>query len=354
MGIMKLKSWMSFALLIFLLAIMACEGSSGSGYPYSGIFFSNNYDTGTTPVVAGVEKTNIIIEVHDSPEYDLYYHVATADLANNRVNWGPSHVMGISGGNPSVAVSETGVVAEAHEVLGVNSNNGNGHLETIIGIADVNSNQIGWGPAQQMGNSMYHPSICITRDSKTAILIYQDNDATNRTTVTTLWYRVGAIDVANKTVSWGTAVAYDQGIFPSIAINNKGHIITVHSSWQANTALWYKVGQLNANSTIDWGGTSSFNEGEIGAKVSISDDPGDGTGSNLMLVYPGRQNNGALWLSLGALPTGSYTAQWPYTAQYGSSSQDVMPACTYAFNKSMVEVHDGSTLNWKLWYGFAQ
>jgi hypothetical protein len=122
MGIMKLKSWMSFALLIFLLAIMACEGSSGSGYPYSGIFFSNNYDTGTTPVVAGVEKTNIIIEVHDSPEYDLYYHVATADLANNRVNWGPSHVMGISGGNPSVAVSETGVVAEAHEVLGVNSN----------------------------------------------------------------------------------------------------------------------------------------------------------------------------------------------------------------------------------------
>jgi hypothetical protein len=344
---MKMKLGMSFAILIFLLAIIACGRNID-------IFPPVNYDTGMTPVVAGVEKSNIIIEMHDSSSRDLYYHVGTADLDNNRVNWGSSQYMG-AGLSPSVAVSEGGVVAEAHEEGDVNGDEGDGNIITTIGIASVNDDQISWGSGQKLGDTLYNPAICITRDGKTAVLIYEGNkEGTYTVHEVTLWYRVGNVDAVNKTVFWGAAVAYDQGIYASISINNLGHIITVHSSWQSNTSLWYKVGQLSADNTVSWGGTSSFNEGEIGAKVSIGDDPGNGTGSNLMLVYPGRLNDGALWLSVGDLPTGSTTADWVTSVCYGRSSQDVQPACTYAYNKTMVEVHDGSTLNWKLWYGFAQ
>jgi hypothetical protein len=350
---MKIKSVVSFALLIFSLAIVACEGSDnvGSGGNPSGIFTKINYDTGQTPVVAGTEKSNVIIELHDDGDGDFYYHVGTADLANNLVDWGPSHLMGVQGINPTVAVSEGGVVAEAHGEAGP-GNAEDGNIVTTIGI--VNNNQISWGSGQVLGKTFYNPAICITRDGKTAVLVYEGNKYTNNNEVT-LRYRVGKVDAVNKTISWGPDAAYDGGIAASISINNRGHIITVHSSWQNNTSLWYKVGQLNADNTVNWGPTVSFNLGERGASVSIGDDDGSGTGSSLFLVYPGRQGNGALWLSTGNLPTGSTTAQWPYTAQYGSASTWVKPACTYAFNRSVVEVHDsGTVLSRKLWYGFLQ
>ena len=353
---MKLKLWMSFTLLIFSLAVIACEGTGNVGggrIPYSGILDSINYDTGQTPVVAGTEKSNVIIELHSDEEDDFYYHVGSADLANNLVDWGPSHLMGVQGIDPSVAVSEGGVVAEAHAEPGPGTEDGDGNIITTIGI--VNNNEISWGSGQVLGKTFYRPAICITRDGKTAVLIYEGNKMGTNNNEVTLRYRVGSVDAVNKTVSWGSDAAYDEGVFASISINNRGHIITVHSSWQANTALWYKVGQLNADNTVNWGPTVGFNAGELGASVSIGDDPGDGTGSNLFLVYPGRMNDGALWLSVGNLPTGSTTAQWPYSIQYGSASENVTVACTYAFNGSVVEVHDSrSLLSRKLWYGLAQ
>lgn len=341
---MKIKSWMSFAVLIFLLAIIACGGdSNGSGSGSLGIvgidiFPAVNYDTGIQPVVAGVEKSNIIVEMHKSSAGGpYYYHVATADLDNNRVNWGPSQLTVSGGPNPSIAVSESGVVAEAHEDGDTNDDQGNGNIVTMIGIASIPDNQIYWGSGQKLGNTLYKPAICITRDGKKAVLIYEGSKpGTYTNKVVTLFYRVGNVDAVNKTVSWGPAVAYDTGIYPSISINNLGHIITVHSSWQSNLALWYKVGQLNADNTVSWGETFNFNSGEIGASVSISDDPGNGTGSDLMLVYPGHLADGALWVSFGNLSTGSTNAEWEISSCYGRSSQDVQPACTYAYNKTMV------------------
>jgi hypothetical protein len=368
---MKLKSWMSLAILISLSAIIACGGGSkGSGggnrFSFLGcmdIFPPASYDTGIMPVIAGVEKSNIIIEMHqDNLGEDFYYHVATVHvepgLTVNTVNWGPSHEW-ISGGlNPSIAVSEGGVVAEAHEEGDFDQDDevGDGNIITTIGIASVPGNNIAFGSGQKLGNTLYKPAICITRDGTKAVLIYEGNkEGTYTNNKVTLWYRVGNVDAVNKTISWGPAVAYDTGIYPSISINNLGHIITVHSSWQSNTALWYKVGQLNSDNTVAWGPTVSFNAGEIGASVSIGDDPGDGTGSALIMVYPSRLDNGALWVCLGNLDTGSTNADWVISTQYGHSSEDVMPACSYAFNQSAVEVHDGNALfGWKLWYGFAE
>lgn len=149
-------------------------------------------------------------------------------------------------------------------------------------------------------------------------------------------------------------VNYDTGMTPVVAgVQNANIIIEMHAS--SGGALYYHVATADLdNNRVDWGGTYSFNAGEAGASISIADDPGNGTGSSLMLVYSGRLNDGALWVSLGNLSAGSTTAEWVISSYYRRSSQDVKPACTYACNKTMVEVLDGSTLDWKLWYSLVQ
>lgn len=258
--------------------------------------------------------------------------------------------MGVQGITTSVAVSEGGVVAEAHAEVFDNAPDGN--IVTTIGI--VSNDQIYWGSGQVLGNTFYNPAICITRDGKTAVLIYEGNkEGTNTNTLVTLRYRVGSVDAVNKTISWGSDVPYDEGIYPSISINNHGHIITTHNSWQSNSDFWYKVGQLNADNTVDWGPTAYFNSGDIGTSVSIRDDAGDGSPLGLFLVY---SNNGTLWLSVGIIdPPGSMTAQWPDSTTYGKASSYVAPACSWAYDNTVVEVHDsGSIFIYDLWYGILQ
>lgn len=258
---------------LFLVAMIWGCGQKVNAPPSLGVggFWSGaiHYDNGYGPAVAGVEKTNVVIEMHSGAgdTGGLWYHVATVNIGNNSINWGPGTewMQGSSplGVDPAIAVSEGCVVAETHSIVSQGSSAENGQIWTTIGIADTASNSISWGSSTQLEDHCYYPSIAISRDSTTAVIAYQLGE-----NGPDLYYRVGAVDAVNKSVAWGPRYLFSNGTYASIAMNDLGGMIAVFNSWQSNTGYWYMVGSLEAASgTINWGGEHSFDNAELGEKL---------------------------------------------------------------------------------------
>ena len=323
-------------------------------------YWSNpiHYDNGYTPAVAGVEKTNVVIEMHSGAGNTggLWYHVATVNVGNKSINWGPGtqwmRDSSLSGVDPVVAVSEGNVVAEVHSVCGSGSSAENGPIWTTIGIADTASNSIAWGSSTEIEDHCYNPSITISRDGKTAVVAYQlGNDGPD------LYYRVGAVDAINKSVSWGPRYLFANGTYASIAMNDLGGMIAVFNSWQENTGYWYMVGSLEAASgTISWGGIHSFDNAELGGKVAMGNWSNvQPLGSYIITVFPGPKLNNTLWLRQAQGPDlsfphpASWCAYWDPDAQYQTG---VEPGVAIVYQGHQLEVHRSQDIDIarKLWY----
>jgi len=314
------------------------------------------YDHGINPVVAGVEITNIVIEMHNGADSGLWYHVATINTDNNTINWGPSTQWTGADHNtiadsPSVSVSEDCIVAEAHSYQDLLNNEiDDGSIWTTIGIADAAANSIAWGSSQQIDSHAYYPSISISRDGKTVVIVYQ-HDLNGGA----LWYHVGTVDSANKSINWGPGYYYTQGFTPSISMDELGNIIEVHNSYQNNTELWYVVGKLDAaNLTVNWGTTIGFNSAEkFFPRVALSNANGTDAGWALV-VFPGQSNSGDLWWDGGNLNPTTLTATWDPSYKYQNSGAE--PAFAFVYNRLMLEVHQSrySLGYWELWYELEQ
>ena len=360
MKILKSAMMPTLIVLATILAGFSCGSNGGSNPPPGGDFPFNTaiqYDTGIYPAVAGVENTNVVVEMHNDPDHEiLYYHVGTVDADNCTMNWGPSQTNYLDGINPSISVSDGAIVAEVHSGT-ANSTNGNeadGSIWTTIGIANVESNFIAWGSSQQIDSNAYYPSIAISRDSGIAVVVYQDNNKDGHET--TLYYRVGTVDVVNQTINWGPRNGFTGGWQPSIAMNDRGDIVSVHNSWQENESLWYEVGALNTtNLTVSWGPTITFDSAELGAKVAISnyhDGGGIGpSGSQLITVFPSRKNDNTFWMDLAVGPNMTdRTIAWNGLGRAYDSGGSQGIAIVY--RGVMLEAHDngyGGVLA-KLWY----
>ena len=310
-----------------------------------------HYDNGFTPAVAGVEKTNVVIEVHDGISSGLWYHIATVDVDNKSVNWGPStQWMRLFGNNigvdPSVSVSEGAIVAEVHSVCGTGSSDEIGPLWTTIGKADTASNTISWGPSAQIEDKCYYPSITISRDGTFAVVAYQIGEKGPD-----IAYRVGTVNAAKLTVDWGPRTIFANGTNVSLSMNDIGNLIAVFNSWQENTGYWCAVGQMDASSTtIHWGPTRSFSDAEIGGKVAIGN-WSSAKGSTILTVFPGPKNDGKLMVKNGYGPVTApeWRVIWDPSGQYQGG---VEPGVAIVYQGYYLEVHRSQDINIgrKLWY----
>jgi hypothetical protein len=75
----------------------------------------------------------------------------------------------------------------------------------------------------------------------------------------TLWYWAGERK-EDGTILWHQHGRYGTGTTPSVAINDAGLVVEVHKS-QNHDRLWWQVGRLNADFSIDWGPSHDYDNG---------------------------------------------------------------------------------------------
>ena len=102
---------------------------------------------------------------------------------------------------------------------------------TAWGDFNFDNTTITWSPS---GPESYtkgvYPSVTVTDDGYVVETHRSQND-------TTLWYMVGKINFDSWKIGWGPSREYDNGVWPSVAMNEK-FVVQVHESQDHNT-LWY-------------------------------------------------------------------------------------------------------------------
>jgi hypothetical protein len=245
--------------------------------PLGGFGESQQYDEGIEPSVA-VNGLNQVVETHRSQDATtLWYHVGTLQPASSSIAWGPS-LQYDNGKRPAVAMNDNGDVVEVHETQGDD-----------------------WG----------------------------------------LWYRVGKLNFAAKTISWGTSVNYDSGVHPWVAMNNLGQIVEVHQT-QGGAKLWYHVGQLNADQTIDFGPSYQYEDGVLPA-VALNDQ------QQLIEVHQPFDTQAMLYCT-GLLSADQQKVVWSASKQY---DEGYSPRVAVNNQGVVREVHKSQNQNTN-WYHIGQ
>ena len=259
---------------------------------------SFQYDTGALPSVA-VQGTTII-EVHQSVSGvvgPLFYHTGQI-LANGTVQWAASSFMYDSGAAPSVAVSGTSVI-EVHQ----SDASTVGPLYYHTGKIQSNGT-ITWAGSSFTYDNGVAPSVAVA--GSTIVEVHQ-----GRTGVGPLWYRTGEIQL-NGSVTWDSAGAfrYDTGAQPRVAIGGST-ILEVHqaSSGVVGT-LYYHAGEIQANSTVVWAGSSFSYDTGIAPSIAVS-------GPTVVEVHQAVTGVGSLYYHTGGIQgdgavTFSSSGAFPY------------------------------------------
>jgi hypothetical protein len=241
--------------------------------------------------------------------------------------WGESFQYDSNGLNPRVAISGTTVV-EVH-----NGGIGAGPLWYRVGQVSTSSKTIQWGNGFEYDSAGMNPSVAIS--DSTAVEVHNGTGG-----VGSLWYRVGHINILNKTIRWGSSFEYDtHGMNPSLAISG-ATVVEVHTGGNGAGPLWYRVGQVNtANNTIQWGNSSEYDSYGMNPSVAM-------LGATVVEVQNGGNGAGPLWYRVGQVNTSNKTIQWGNSSKY---DEGLNPAVGLDID-GLVEVHNGGYGAGPLWY----
>ena len=208
---------------------------------------AQKYDRGRTPIVA--VNGDVVIELHQSHTgTNLWYHVGTLNRSARSISWGPSHKFD-KGQIPSIGLAEVeqDVIVEVHQ-----SHTGT-NLWYHVGIVDPAARTINWGESQRY--DMGRLPMC-DFDGNHVVEVHQGHDDLD------LWCRVGTVNERGQTIDWGPSVRYDRGKIPTVALNGNV-VIEMHQSHEG-TYLWYHVGILDpASRSISWGPSHKYDRGRI-------------------------------------------------------------------------------------------
>jgi hypothetical protein len=153
-----------------------------------------------------------------------------------------------------------------------------------------------------------------------------------------LWYHVGKL-TSDTTVDWGDSHQYDTGWEPSVAINDLGQVVQVHLTDSVNQVdLWYRVGKVNGD-VVEWGDSQKYDTGghpavainNNGTVVEVHD-------SGIGVSTP------TLWYRVGQIAGDKI--DWKGKAKYDDGFK---PDVAIDDNGNVVEVH-GVTVGFDLWY----
>ena len=212
------------------------------------------YDTGSSPTIAALPESNMVVEIHNQG-CNLYYNVGHLD--GGRVHWRLKGVKYDTGDNPAVAGTKANIVAEVHTH--------GGNLYYRVGRLDVATAEIQWqGSNGHKYDKGAKPSLWIT-DENQVIEIHEGRFCNK------LYYSIGRLDPDNLTINWlSIGNTYDCGSNVSVTVDLMGLVTEVHSGGLNN--LYYRHGTLKTNS-IAWNGKGG-NKYDTGDNASLTYMPG--------------------------------------------------------------------------------
>ena len=190
---------------------------------------SQFYGRGTQPTVA-LRMDGRLVEMHEEKhrfKKHLCYRLGQLDIENQCIRWEESVKIG-KGKNPSVAVSDEGVVLEMHE-----NDSDNGLCYTV---GELRESHIEWGEVQQYDVGIA-PCVCIRNWSNQVLVVHQD------ATSETLYYHGGLVNLKDRVIDWQPGKHNTmKGKSPGIAIGNSGVMVGVQI--QGGSSMACVVGSI--------------------------------------------------------------------------------------------------------------
>ncbi len=225
-------------------------------------------------------------------------------------------------GNSSyVAASDKGHIIEVHS-------DNRARLIYRIGVRDEAT--VRWGPLSEYDLGIT-PS-CATNSSGIVVEVHH----TEATDSDTLWCHLGMIE--DRFVDgWrrGNAVQYDEGIEPSVAMNDRGQIVAVHHTNGSGDHLYYRVGQIGAKGIIWSRPRPPFGHGRR-SRVALSND-------GVVVELHASEGSDALFSSVGRI-VGDDIIWGPATP---TGEDGTEPSVAFA-GDLVLEVHRSQN-NYSLW-----
>ena len=191
---------------------------------------SKFYGRGTQPTVS-LRVDGRLVEMHEEKhcfKKHLCYRLGQLDTANQFIHWEEPVKIG-KGKNPSVAVSDEGVVLEMHE-----NDSDNGLCYTV---GELRESHIEWGEVQQYDVGIA-PCVCIRNWSNQVLVVHQD------ATSETLYYHGGLVNLKDRVIDWQPGKHNTmKGKSPGIAIGNSGVMVGVQI--QVSSSIYSRCGLNN-------------------------------------------------------------------------------------------------------------
>ena len=186
---------------------------------------SQFYGLGTQPTVA-LRVDGKLVEMHEekhSFKKHLYYRLGQLDMENQCIHWEESMKIG-KGRNPSVTVSDEGVVLEVHE----NDNDNGLHYS----VGELRENHIEWGQVHQYDVGIA-PCVCIRNWSNQILVVHQGAKSE------TIHYRSGIVHLKDRAIDWEPGRHDIKGKSPRIDIGDSGIMVGVQI--QDGSSIYYSL-----------------------------------------------------------------------------------------------------------------
>lgn len=192
---------------------------------------TNQWDSGLNPAIA-LNNSNIAVEVHqgNGNSQRVYYSVGSIDPATKWVSFNDSKHYD-SGQRPNVALNNANVVLEVHETTAMTLS-----LWCTVGTIQDDREHIDFGAPQDYDNGM-RPSVALNDANETLEVHWASMVSV------ALWSHAGTIDPTAKTAAWNTSWNYDHGGFAACAMNNRRAVVEVHRTSELGDTLGSRVGR---------------------------------------------------------------------------------------------------------------
>jgi Phosphatidylinositol-specific phospholipase C, X domain len=229
---------------------------------------SREYDTGVQTSNA-LHSSGLVLEFHKSQANSgIWYRVGK--LLGTTVKWGNTQAAGTNGYWPAVAISKEGYVIVVYS----NSSYGWGS-EQFYQVGTINPNgdenqSINWKRTGLNWDGGFHTSIAMN-DKGVIVSVHESNSLSNNQ----LYYRVGHFRNpagGDFTVAWDSGNlgnAYDVGINPHIAINNANQVVQVHQV-PGSALLHYRRGIVSGGK-INFGESQRYDNAADRPAVALLD-----------------------------------------------------------------------------------
>ena len=252
------------------------------------------------------------------------------------VSWNNKHAHQ-KGSNPDVAINNHGYIVEVHQ-----SNNNNTELWYNTGKL-LPDGTIHW-LYEDNGDRNYDngiwPSVAVN-DHMTVVEVHRSQNTNG------IYYNIGKMDSISGKITWFIqSQKVDEGGYPNVAINNDNHVLEVHNAYYSDE-LWYNVGQISDDTAITWGGMGNYRNYGSGLAPSVALE-----GDTVFEMH--MSSTDYLWCRIGRLATGQFQIDWKGTN--GTTSTHSYPCeeggntfPSPALNKTKaLEIH--VSMNSGLWY----